>query len=113
MPVFDDAAEKIAEEFPETGKVVMGKVDCDKENSIATRFHITKYPTLKIIRNGQVAKREYRGQRSSEAFVTFIKQQLEDPVKEFHNIRELSNLESDKRIVIGCFYLLSLMSVID
>lgn len=101
MPVFDEAAAKVAEEFPEVGKVVMGKVDCDKENSIATRFHITKYPTLKVIRNGQPAKREYRGQRSTDAFVTFIKKQMEDPVKEFHNIRELSNLETDKRIVIG------------
>lgn len=101
MPVFDDAADKVAEEFPEVGKVVMGKVDCDKESSIATRFHITKYPTLKIIRNGQPAKREYRGQRSTDAFVTFIKKQMEDPVKEFHNLRELTNLESDKRIIIG------------
>jgi len=39
----------------------MGKVDCDKESSVASRFHITKYPTLKIIRNGQPTKREYRG----------------------------------------------------
>lgn len=101
MPVFDDAAEKVAEEFPEAGRVVMGKVDCDKENAIATRFHITKYPTLKVIRNGQPAKREYRGQRSTEAFVTFIKKQLEDPVKEFHNLRELTTLETDKRMVIG------------
>lgn len=101
MPVFDDAADKVAEEFPEAGKVVMGKVDCDKENSVATRFHITKYPTLKVIRNGQPAKREYRGQRSTDAFVTFIKKQMEDPVKEFHNLRELTTLESDKRIVIG------------
>lgn len=101
MPVFDDAAEKVAEEFPEAGKVVMGKVDCDKENSVATRFHITKYPTLKVIRNGQPAKREYRGQRSTEAFVSFIKKQMEDPVKEFHNLRELTSLETDKRIIIG------------
>lgn len=101
MPVFDEAADKVAAEFPEAGKVVMGKVDCDKENSVATRFHITKYPTLKVIRNGQPAKREYRGQRSTEAFVTFIKKQMEDSVKEFHNLRELSDLETDKRMIIG------------
>lgn len=105
MPIFDDAADKVAQEFPEAGRVVMGKVDCDKETSIATRFHITKYPTLKVLRNGQPAKREYRGQRSSEAFVTFIKKQLEDPIKEFHHIRELTDLESNKRIVIGKFNL--------
>lgn len=103
QPIFDEAAEKVAVEFPETGKVVMGKVDCDKENSVATRFHITKYPTLKVIRNGLPTKREYRGQRSTEAFTNFIKKQLEDPIKEFTNLQELTNLESDKRIIIGYF----------
>ncbi|XP_971182.2 endoplasmic reticulum resident protein 44 [Tribolium castaneum] len=103
MPVFDEASDKIAQEFPEPGKVVMGKVDCDKEGSVATRFHITKYPTLKVIRNGQPAKREYRGERSIEAFTNFIKKQLEDPVKEFKELRELNEIESNKRIVIGYF----------
>ncbi|RZC32670.1 endoplasmic reticulum resident protein 44, partial [Asbolus verrucosus] len=103
MPVFDEAADKVTQEFPDAGKVVMGKVDCDKEGSVATRFHITKYPTLKVIRNGQPAKKEYRGQRSTEAFLSFVKKQLEDPIKEFKNLQELTVLESDKRIVIGYF----------
>uniref|UniRef100_A0A1B6GP89 Thioredoxin domain-containing protein n=1 Tax=Cuerna arida TaxID=1464854 RepID=A0A1B6GP89_9HEMI len=102
-PIFDEAADKVAEEFPNAGQVVMGKVDCDKESDIASRFHITKYPTLKVIRNGQPAKREYRGQRSAEAFVDFIKKQLEDPIKEFHDLNELKNLDSKKRIIIGFF----------
>lgn len=101
MPVFDEAADKVALEFPEAGRVVMGKVDCDKEGTVATRFHITKYPTLKIIRNGQPAKKEYRGQRSAEAFLSFVKQQLEDSVKEFKSLQELTKLETDKRLVIG------------
>lgn len=103
MPIFDEAADAVAKEFPEPGKVVMAKVDCDEETAIATRFHISKYPTLKVIRNGQPAKREYRGQRSVEAFVSFIKQQMEDPIKEFKQLSELSKLESDKRIIIGYF----------
>ncbi|KAF7272095.1 endoplasmic reticulum protein 44 [Rhynchophorus ferrugineus] len=103
MPIFDEAADAIKKEFPEAGKVVMGKVDCDKESSIASRFHITKYPTLKLLRNGSPAKREYRGQRSVEAFTTFIKKQLEDPVKEFKQLSELGKLESNKRIIIGYF----------
>ncbi|XP_044734540.1 endoplasmic reticulum resident protein 44-like [Chrysoperla carnea] len=103
QPIFDDAADRVAAEFPENGRVVMGKVDCDKESSVATRFHITKYPTLKVIRNGQPTKREYRGQRSAEAFTEFVKKQLEDPIKEFATIRELTDLDSKKRIIIGYF----------
>lgn len=101
MPIFDEAAEKVTQVFPDGGKVVMGKVDCDRENSVATRFHITKYPTLKVIRNGQPAKREYRGQRSVEAFETFIKNQLEDPIREFEGLAQLSVLDTNKRIIIG------------
>lgn len=91
------------EEFNETGKVVMGKVDCDAENSVASRFQISKYPTLKVIRNGQPTKREYRGQRSADAFHEFVKKQLEDPIKEFHNLKDLEQLDSKKRIIVGYF----------
>ena len=31
-PVWDEAADKAIKEFPEKGKVVFGKVDCDKES---------------------------------------------------------------------------------
>ncbi|CAK9812388.1 Endoplasmic reticulum resident protein 44 [Anthophora plagiata] len=102
-PIFEEAASKIRNAFPEPGRVVMAKVDCEKESSIASRFHITKYPTLKIIRNGQPTKREYRGQRSVEAFEEFIRKQLEDPIKEFHDLKELINLDDKKRMIIGYF----------
>ena len=102
-PIYDEAAEKVHSKFNQPGRIVMGKVDCDRDSSIASRFHITKYPTLKLFRNGQPAKREYRGQRSSDAFVEFIKNQLEDPIKEFSHISELNNLDGKKRIVIGYF----------
>lgn len=101
MPIFDEAADNVKRAFPENGKVVMGKVDCDNEKSIATRFHITKYPTLKVIRNGLPVKREYRGQRSAEAFESFIKKHLEDPIQEFTELKQLSDLENNKRIIIG------------
>lgn len=102
-PIFDEAADKVSQEFTTPGLVVMGKVDCDQQTEVAQRFHITKYPTLKVIRNGQPAKREYRGQRSVTAFHEFIKKQLEDPIVEFFDLSELKNLDSKKRIIIGFF----------
>ncbi|KAL5276432.1 ERP44 family protein [Megaselia abdita] len=102
-PIFEDASKKVKEAFPEAGRVVMAKVDCDKESSIASRFHITKYPTLKLIRNGQPSKREYRGQRSADAFAEFITKQLKDPIHEFHDLKELEKLDNKKRIVVGYF----------
>lgn len=95
--------QQVKQDFPDAGKVVMGKVDCDQESSVASRFHISKYPTLKIIRNGQPTKREYRGARTVEAFAEFVKKQLEDPIKEFHSLKELEQLDSTKRIIVGYF----------
>ncbi|KAF2886315.1 hypothetical protein ILUMI_19858 [Ignelater luminosus] len=99
LPLFDEAANKIREEYPETGKVVLAKLNCEKEESIATRFHIENFPTFKIIKNGQPAKRQYLGQRTTEAFVSFVKKELEDPVKELAE----PNLETDKKTIIGYF----------
>jgi hypothetical protein len=62
-------------------------------DSISTRFHITKYPTLKVIRNGQPAKREYRGQRSVDAFVEYVKKQLADPIKEFTALKDINEID--------------------
>lgn len=64
MPIFDGAADEITKEGYDTGKVVMGKVDCDKEAAVATRFHISKYPTLKLFNNGMPSKKEYRGKET-------------------------------------------------
>ena len=71
--------------------------------SIGTRFHISKYPTLKAVRNGQLFKKEYRGQRSADAFATFIREQLVDPVKEYASVVELDSLDDKKRNAIGYF----------
>lgn len=54
--------------------------------AVASRFQITKYPTIKVLINGQPAKREYRGKRSVEAFITFVQKQLDDPIQEVENM---------------------------
>lgn len=102
-PIWDESADKIMQEFPEPGRVLIGKVDCDKEGNLGTRFHITKYPTLKYVRNGVLAKREYRGQRSVEAFVKFVQEQTEDSVVEYKSLEELNKLDEKKRYLIGYF----------
>lgn len=81
----------------------MCRVDCDSETGIAKRFKITKYPTLKLSLNGDVMKREYRGQRKAEAVYQFVKDQLDDPIKVFTTLNELKNLDSKKRVVIAYF----------
>lgn len=102
-PVWDEFAEKAEAEFGPNTNFVIGKIDCDKESGLGTRFHITKYPTLKYVRNGVLAKREYRGQRSVEAFVNFIRDQTKDAVQEFTILKDVDELDSKKRHLIGYF----------
>lgn len=90
-------------EFGSTGRVAMCKVDCDVEVEIAKRFQITKYPTLKVSLNGDVMKREYRGARSTEALLEFVRDQLKDPIKEFTHMDEVKNLSTKKRMIIAYF----------
>lgn len=102
-PIYEDTAKKIAEEFPERGKVALATVDCDRETSIAQKFQVSKYPTLKLFRFGQQIKREYRGQRSVDAMANFIRDQLKDPVIRYDNLEALEELDTQKRHLIGYF----------
>ncbi len=34
QPIFDEAADKIKEHFPDSGRVLFAKVDCDKESKL-------------------------------------------------------------------------------
>ena len=56
-PIFDEAAESVKKEFPQAGKVVLAKVDCDSETAISNQYQISKYPTLKLFRDGQMMKK--------------------------------------------------------
>ncbi|RXM33440.1 Endoplasmic reticulum resident protein 44 [Acipenser ruthenus] len=79
-----------------------GNID-ETLTDIALRYRISKYPTLKLFRNGMMMKREYRGQRSVSAIADFIRQQKVDPVKEIHDLEELKTLDRSKRHIIGFF----------
>ena len=101
-PIWDQTADKVAQEFPDK-RVVIGKVDCDKESALGGRYHITKYPTLKYVQNGVLAKKEYRGQRSVDSFVEFVRDKVKDPVKELSGPGEVAGLEDKQRHIIGYF----------
>uniref|UniRef100_A0A3B5MXG5 Endoplasmic reticulum protein 44 n=1 Tax=Xiphophorus couchianus TaxID=32473 RepID=A0A3B5MXG5_9TELE len=102
-PIFEEASNIVRDEFPDTKQVVFARVDCDQHADIAQRYRITKYPTLKLFRNGMMMKREYRGQRSVTAIADFIRQQQVDPVKEIHSMEEVNTIDRSKRNIIGYF----------
>jgi len=101
-PLWDEGADLINKEMAGK-KVVVAKVDCDKNGDLGTRFHITKYPTIKFIKNGVLGKKEYRGKRTAEAFLEFVQEQTKDPVIEFKDLQELNDMDDKKGHIIGYF----------
>ena len=101
-PIWDQTADKVAKQFPEQ-KVVIGKVDCDKESELGGRYHITKYPTIKFLQNGVLAKKEYRGQRSVESFLSFVSEHIKDPISDLTAPGQVGALDAKKRHILGYF----------
>ncbi|KAE8597343.1 hypothetical protein XENTR_v10016435 [Xenopus tropicalis] len=102
-PIFEEASNIIQEEYPDKNKVVFARVDCDQHSDIAQRYRISKYPTLKLFRNGMMMKREYRGQRSVTAIADYIRQQKSNPIREIGDLEELKTVDRSKRNIIGFF----------
>jgi len=101
-PVFKEAAAKAAEEFGDVD-VKFARADCDKEQSLCQKYSVSKYPTIKLLRDGVPMKKEYRGQRTAEAITQFIRDQLKSPVTEVKNLDEIYELNRDKRTIVGYF----------
>ncbi|CAD5206901.1 unnamed protein product [Bursaphelenchus okinawaensis] len=100
-PIFVKASENFKDN---TNQIVFASVDCDKQPTIAQQYKVNKYPTLKLFRHGQLVKKEYRGQRSVDAFTEFIKKQVESTVKHINENDNLDNvLDSKVRNVVGYF----------
>ncbi|XP_040209275.1 endoplasmic reticulum resident protein 44 [Rana temporaria] len=102
-PIFEEASNIIKEEHPDKSNVVFARVDCDQHSDIAQRYRISKYPTLKLFRNGMMMKREYRGQRSVTAIADYIRQQNGDPIRTVESLEELKTIDRSKRTIIGFF----------
>ncbi|XP_065888707.1 endoplasmic reticulum resident protein 44-like [Dysidea avara] len=97
-PIFDKTADTLLNEYP--GQVVLGRINCESSRVLCQSiFHINKYPTLKLLRNGQSAKKEYRGQRSISALSDYVKRQLADPVQAYTGEQKFGKLEVTKAVV--------------
>jgi len=98
-PIYAQAASLVHEEFP---NVKLGKLDCEDFQDIAMENSVSKYPTIKIYRNGKVMKKEYRGQRAPESFHEFVKEQMKPELNEYHNAEDFQP-DTKRPTVIGYF----------
>ncbi|KAH8391683.1 hypothetical protein KR200_007636, partial [Drosophila serrata] len=102
-PIFEQAGNMLKMQYPEPGKVQLGKVDCFKEPMLAQIYDIRKLPTLRLFYRGQPLRREFRGKRSSEALVAYVRLQLRPPIVEFESTKDLAIIDPSRRSIIAYF----------
>ncbi|CAG9538221.1 unnamed protein product [Cercopithifilaria johnstoni] len=101
MPLFEEASNR----FKDRGNAIAwATVDCDREADIAQKYHVSKYPTLKVFRGGELVKKEYRGQRSVDALAVFIEKQLVPGMQNFSSNAELDSLINPKKLNIIAYF---------
>jgi endoplasmic reticulum resident protein 44 len=102
-PIYNELADKVAKEFPQQGLIAIGKVDCDSDNAIAIKYHVNKYPTLKLYRHGIMTKKEYRGARQVDSFIDFLRKHVESSIIKLSAPSGLVTLDANKRYIVGHF----------
>jgi len=93
----------LAEDLPKSAKVRLGRVDCMSEVELSNLCAISKFPTLRIFYRGHPLRREYRGKRSVEALVEYVKKQFQFAIKRFNDMEQLEMINVKRRSVIGFF----------
>ena len=81
-PFYHEAAKLLKEEgeFKPDKAVVLAKIDATTSQSLAARFNIQGYPTLKIARNGEVS--DYEGPRKeAKDIAKYIQEQASNSWK--------------------------------
>lgn len=88
-PVYQQTAAVLAD----APAALLGSVDCEAPNTAALRerFHINKYPTIKVLRRGVPLKTEYRGQRSPSALSAYVHELLQEAVAEVVDQAEIED----------------------
>ncbi|GMH10430.1 hypothetical protein Nepgr_012271 [Nepenthes gracilis] len=64
--------EKLGASFRKAKSVLIGKVDCDDQKSLCSKYDVTGYPTIKWFPKGSLEPNKYEGARTAEALAEFV-----------------------------------------
>uniref|UniRef100_A0A7C9CT31 protein disulfide-isomerase n=1 Tax=Opuntia streptacantha TaxID=393608 RepID=A0A7C9CT31_OPUST len=64
--------EKLGASFKKAKSVLIGKVDCDDQKSLCSKYDVTGYPTIKWFPKGSLEPKNYEGARTVEALAEFV-----------------------------------------
>ncbi|XP_059439488.1 probable protein disulfide-isomerase A6 [Corylus avellana] len=64
--------EKLGTSFRKAKSVLIGKVDCDEQKSLCSKYDVSGYPTIKWFPKGSLEPKKYEGPRTAEALTEFV-----------------------------------------
>ena len=102
-PEYKKAASVLAQET-KSGKysgqpIALAKVDATIEKSLATKFEVRGFPTLKIFEGGSEKPSEYEGPRDADGIVTYLKSRAGPASAEVTTEEEAKNLLEESPVV--------------
>jgi len=98
-PEYSEAAAILAEE---ESPIKLAKVDATVETSIAEKFEVSGYPTLKFFVNGEPM--EYGGGRTADTIVSWVEKKTGPPAKAVNSVEEAKAFTEGKSVsIIGFF----------
>ncbi|XP_044503293.1 protein disulfide-isomerase like 2-1-like [Mangifera indica] len=64
--------EKLGASFKKAKSVLIGKVDCDEQKSICSKYGVSGYPTIQWFPKGSLEPKKYEGPRTVESLAEFV-----------------------------------------
>ncbi|KAJ7565657.1 hypothetical protein O6H91_02G069700 [Diphasiastrum complanatum] len=102
-PEYEKAAELLRSNDP---PIILAKVDANEETNkpLAAEYHVSGFPTLKIIENKGEKVRDYKGPRDAPGIVAFLKKQVGPVSEELVSADQVDNLlEKNDVVIVGFF----------
>ncbi|CAK8544554.1 unnamed protein product [Lathyrus sativus] len=73
--------EKLAASFKKINTILIGKVDCDEQKLICTKYKVYGYPSIQWFPKGSLTPMKFEGARTAEALAGFINMKAGTNVK--------------------------------